>query len=275
MPNWCHNTLTVTGDPDELARFFEFAKATEESLRSAYDEMFESGKRSIEAVEKYGDNEKEVAQTRKMLMPEPWEEWFASHQTPLSFESFVPHPPPEQLRQLERYQPCTMCGAHGDLPVSEEQAKERGARWYAWMDPAQRPNRKCNVCGGSKEERVGSEGWYTWRIAAWGTKWDAAFSDSQPMFAIGAEGMDPDATKEAQGSTITPTVAIYKFDTAWSPPSPVIEAASEQHPELEFLLQFAEVGEGYAGREKYLAGLLVEQEELEVEEILAPEEMWF
>lgn len=275
MPNWCHNTLTVTGEADELARFVEAAQPTEEALRQDYDEMIASAQRSIENIEKYGDNEKEVAEARKMLMPPPWEEFFAQNRTPLSFNSLVPQPPSGHLRKLERYKPCTMCGAYGTLPDSEEQANERGARWFEWMDPDKRPNRTCNVCSGSKEERVGSEGWYTWRLSAWGTKWDASFSKDGVMFAVGAEGMDPEITQKARGATITPTVAIYKFDTPWSPPSPVIETASDKFPELEFTLQFAEIGNGYAGREKYVAGLLIESEELEVEDVLAPEEMWF
>lgn len=224
MPNWCHNTLTVSGEEAELKAF----------------------------VEQVRDDEQ-----------------------PLSFAKIVPQPSDEELRKLETYQPCTMCGAVGTLPESEEQAAERGARWYTWMDPAERDDRTCNVCRGSKEERVGMEGWYTWRCNHWGTKWDASFSDSGPFIAFGQEGMDVELTKQAQGLVSTPVVAVYKFDTAWGPPEPVVEAASEQHPQLEFVLRYGEPGEGYAGEVRFISGLAVSKESLEVEEVLAPEELWF
>ena len=224
VPNWCHNSLTVTGEETALQAFVEQVETSEQ---------------------------------------------------PLSFEKITPRPSEEEMRQRETYKPCTMCGAHGTLPESLIQAAERGARWYDWMDPATRSNRTCNVCSGTKQERAGMEGWYTWSIENWGTKWDASFSDSMSMFAIGAESMDVEVTKETQKRTLTPTVAIYKFDTAWSPPAPVIRAASAQNPELEFVLRFGEVGEGYAGEIKYVAGVVISEEEMEIEDVLAPEEMWY
>lgn len=233
MPNWCHNTLTVSGEADELARF-------------------------VEAARPRGENGEDAEQGQ-----------------PLSFASFVPQPSDEELRKLENYQPCTMCGATGTLPENEMEAHDLGAKWYPWMDPAEREERTCNVCRGTTQERVGMEGWYEWRLRNWGTKWDAAFANTSGVMALGNGDMDVEASKESQVATITPTVAVYKFDTAWSPPAPVIEVASEQHPELEFVLQFAEVGHEYAGRIRFVAGVTVEEEELEVEDVLAPEEMWF
>lgn len=231
MPNWCHCTLTVTGEAEELARF-------------------------IEAARPRGEKGEDVTETQ-----------------PLSFASFVAEPPEKELRKLERYQPCSMCAALGTLPDSPEQASERGAKWYPWMDPAEREDRTCNVCRGSGQERTSMEGWYEWRLRHWGTKWDANFSG--PALALGGPEMDVEVSTDAQGATLTPTVAIYKFDTAWSWPSPVIEAASEQFPELEFSLRYGEVGHGYAGEERYVAGVLIDSEELEIEDVLAPEEQWF
>lgn len=224
MPNWCHNTLTVTGEADALAAFVTQVKDEEQ---------------------------------------------------PLSFQNIVAQPSDEELRAMETYVPCTMCGAYGTLPTSEEEATERGARWYDWMDPDKRENRTCNVCSGSKQERVGMEGWYDWRCDNWGTKWDACFSEGGPMIALGQEGMDVDLSKSTQGLTLTPTVAVFKFDTAWAPPTPVVEAASEQHPELEFTLRFGEVGHGSAGEIRCICGVVVQNETLEIEDVLAPEEMWF
>jgi len=249
MPNWCHNTLTVQGESDELARFIEAVKPQESWLREIF---------------------KEWAAKEKPAFEEYFAEYVANN--PLSFASLIPQPSDEELRELETYQPCTMCGARGTLPESPEQAEERGAKWFAWM--GERENRTCNVCGGSKEERVGMEGWYEWRTSNWGSKWDASFDG--PFMALSAgDETDLDASVETQGATVTPTVAVYKFDTAWSPPGPFVLTASERFPELEFVLRYGEPGNGYAGQIKCVAGVTVEDEELEVEDVLAPEEMWF
>ena len=253
MPNWCHNTLTVTGEADELARFVEAVRPNETSLRRVWKAWNEKWDGKRPTFKKY------VQEVRE--------------RQPLSFETLVPQPSDEYLRALETYQPCTMCGAVGTLPESQAEASDRGARWFPWMDPAERKDRTCNVCGGSGEERVGMEGWYTWRVRNWGTKWDASFGE--PFLALGASDADVDETTAALGGTITPTVAVYKFDTAWAPPALFVESASEQFPELEFELRFGEPGEGYAGSLRLVGGVLVEEQELEVEDVLAPEEMWF
>jgi hypothetical protein len=235
-----------------LRRFVEAVKPSEEVLRRLYYEQWQN------------------APGEKLS----WEEFvrIEREQQPLSFHMLVPEPPDEELRELEEHVPCTMCGAHGTLPRSEWEARARGARWLPWM--AERNGGACNVCSGSGLKRVSEPGWYTWRIENWGTKWDAHFGD--PFLVIRTEGStDVEKCVEAKGATITPTVAIYKFDTAWSPPIPVVEAASERYPELEFTLTFGEPGAGYAGRVLCLAGLCVEDEELELEDVLAPEEMWF
>lgn len=227
VPNWCHDTLTVRGEADELARF----------VAAAYE----------------------------------------SDEQPLSFDKLVPEPTEEEYAEIDELnkQACHMCGGHGDLPVSEEQAIERGSKWYPWMAPGERKDRTCNVCGGKGRAlpSLMDAAWRDWRSANWGCKWDASFSG--PMMALGSEDSDVDASVEAQGSTITPTVAVYKFDTPWAPPSPFVEHASAKFPELEFVLQFGEPGEGYAGVERFVAGCCVESEEMAIEDVLAPEEMWF
>ena len=115
--------------------------------------------------------------------------------------------------------------------------------------------------------------WYVWRAENWGTKWDASFDG--PAGAIVLEDADVETSVEAQGATITKYEAFYKFDTAWSPPVPFVHTTSAQFPTLQFKLRYAEVGNGYAGEGIYQAGAIVEETELEVEDVLAPEERWF
>lgn len=255
MPNWCHNTLTVTGDPDEIARFVQAARPNEALVRrwwkQAKADTFFKEKRTFKQY---------LADIRE--------------NQPLSFGAIVPEPTPEVYAALEEQSkvPCDMCGATGTLPASEVESITQGARWFEWM--AERDDRTCHVCGGSgRRLPIMGEAWYKWRLANWGCKWDASFGE--PFLALGANEMDVEETVAALGQTITPTTAVYKFDTPWSPPAQFLEQASEQFPRLEFALRYGEPGGGFAGEVRYVGGLCVADDELEVEDVLMPEEMWF
>jgi hypothetical protein len=191
MPNWCHNTLTVSGDPEEVAAYVEHVK-----VPPTKREMHAGG---VDGPE--GEYE------------DPGQ--------PLSFAKDVPEPAEHDL------------GEGGMFP-----------------------------------------GWYEWRVNHWGTKWDANFTGGS-LVAFGDETADIDASEKRRGALELPGSVQYKFDTAWSPPYYWLIASSEKHPELEFVLRFGEVGNGVAGQFKVVAGLVVEETDLEVEEVLSPEEMWF
>lgn len=69
--------------------------------------------------------------------------------------------------------------------------------------------------------KYGCIGWYDWCIANWGTKWDA-------YDIVGPHG--------------NKTSAFITFDTAWSPPTPVLEALAAQHPEMAITNRWREEG---------------------------------
>lgn len=73
-----------------------------------------------------------------------------------------------------------------------------------------------------------ASGGYDWCVRHWGTKWTAHWVTNDP----------PQVWKVAAGYT---TVAI-QFETAWSPPLPVIQKAAELFPELELDLRYFECG---------------------------------
>lgn len=79
--------------------------------------------------------------------------------------------------------------------------------------------------------RVG-DGWYDWRIEAWGTKWNAY--DLSPLtFPEVIESVFVDETTDTAQIT-------YSFSTAWSPPTRWQEAASSAYPDLTFALGWEE-----------------------------------
>lgn len=71
--------------------------------------------------------------------------------------------------------------------------------------------------------------WYEWCINNWGTKW-------QPM------------NVEIDGQ-------ILSFDTAWSPPQPIIEQIGEKFKKLSFEYRYYEPGICLAGLEYWAAGV--------------------
>ena len=72
----------------------------------------------------------------------------------------------------------------------------------------------------------GSDNWYDWRVNNWGTKWNS--------YSCFLEEQDDD-------------YVVYTFDTAWGPPTGVIEALREQCPDFSISAFFDEPGMEEAG----------------------------
>ena len=87
---------------------------------------------------------------------------------------------------------------------------------------------------GEKERKECAEkgipNWYDWQSEHWGTKWNAC--DCQEVILTPFEHTSY-------------TKAIYRFDTAWSTPEPVIRRIIEDWPELE--IDGGYIDEGYEG----------------------------
>lgn len=80
----------------------------------------------------------------------------------------------------------------------------------------------------SNEEKYGFAHWYDFCVAKWGTKW------------TGQGDFNHDET-------------AFVFQTAWSPPTPIIEELAKKLPDDEMLiLDYIEEGDDYCG--KYVAG---------------------
>ena len=76
-----------------------------------------------------------------------------------------------------------------------------------------------------------NSGGYKWRVEHWGTKW--------PAFHVDIEEPVP-----MYGGTVE---VGFHFDTAWSPPTPVIAKAAERFPALTFELRYFECGDCFNG----------------------------
>jgi hypothetical protein len=260
MPNWCHNTLTVAGERGDVAAFAKAAQPTEASAREAWQSIRPAkGKRRPAFRRFYAD-------------------YVACN--PLSFASLVPEPSEAEYAEMDEAlkERCWLCGGRGKRPATQEEADALGVGFTPNVVPlvpfSERPD--CNGCAGSGRALPMGHGgsWYAWRLAHWGTKWDASF-DGPGLALMRDEAADLEVCREAQGITRTPEIVFYKFDTAWAPPTPFVQRASERHRTLEFTLRYGEPGNNFAGALKAVAGEVTEEQELAVDEVLAPEEMWF
>jgi hypothetical protein len=79
---------------------------------------------------------------------------------------------------------------------------------------------------------TGFDNWYDWSVATWGTKWNAYSFESDI----------PDGDDDR---------FEFRFETAWSFPTPVFEALSKAHPDLVFECFCFDDGWNFAGRGEF------------------------
>ena len=133
---------------------------------------------------------------------------------PLSAHKFVPVP--DEFWQNDYL--CATCG--------HRQPEGQG--------PEPISNQCPNGCEGHMKAAY-NRGGYEWCIANWGTKWG--------LYEVEVLEEDP-----AQGRL------EYTFQTAWSPPIPVVEAMAKRYPKLTFALDYFESGGGFMGSCEYQHG---------------------
>lgn len=97
----------------------------------------------------------------------------------------------------------------------------------------------------SLKESYGVETWYDWAIREWGTKWNACNSE-----LVRDE----------------PTSLLWRFETAWSAPEPILAAIAVKFPDLKVLS--AHEFEGEEGRVLHIDWntATVTEEEVEIED---------
>lgn len=86
--------------------------------------------------------------------------------------------------------------------------------------------------------KYGCTNWHTWCVDNWGTKWGA-----KDVFLI----------------QLIHNSVMFSFNTAWSPPIPVITELARVFPTLKFSLKYYESGFAFKGYAKYREGSCVEK----------------
>jgi hypothetical protein len=98
------------------------------------------------------------------------------------------------------------------------------------------------------EELLVGEGWYNWRTANWGTKWDL----SQSELSLGEIQTADDPSKPYD------LYFSIGLQTAWSPAFGVFEKISEQYPEVHIEYRFVEEGMSFFGIATFGEGQIFE-----------------
>jgi hypothetical protein len=180
----------------------------------------------------------------------------------LDFDRIIPYP--RQYRELDQH-------AH------EYQEKLRA---IAQDDPERKT--KLEVLAAEYDAEPGApwikdgfnSGGYEWTCSNWGTKWNAAHVTLTTRNGTTANSTRK-TTKCAYCQTVhnvehlkvlicqqcgsplphvTPQEAFLEFDTAWSPPIPVIEKLATIFPDHDFQLAYYEGGIGFCGQARWSGG---------------------
>lgn len=93
------------------------------------------------------------------------------------------------------------------------------------------------------KDKYGFPDWYAWRCARWGTKWNASSSEI---------------------NLTSPTSLSLTFNTAWSPPLPIIERIADKFPYAE-ITHYWSTEEGYWGEDSYSDGYQISQSSGEID----------
>lgn len=88
------------------------------------------------------------------------------------------------------------------------------------------------------KQKYGFADWYEWRVFNWGTKWNAS---------------------DVELTLNSPTELYLSFNTAWSPPTPVVTKIAELFPFATISHKYEEEGMGFYGLLEYEQGELVSE----------------
>jgi len=89
---------------------------------------------------------------------------------------------------------------------------------------------------------------YRWQITEWGTKWTACAEE---------------VIRYEVSKRLNKSILIYRFETAWAEPQPVIQKLSELFPRLTITLIYTEPGMAFGGKVVYKGGRILSEKEYE------------
>lgn len=152
------------------------------------------------------------------------------------YDLTLPFPTPQELQDTT--------SSYFTIEPNENWAKmlAEGKMSQEWYDQLVRNNAEGYAKQQANLAKYGYKDWYDWNIDNWGTKWAPRVEDFD--YSDGVDGY---------GARIE-----MRYDTAWSPPSKLIQALSGLFPTLKFHTTFDEESQAYVGCEIFENGLMFE-----------------
>lgn len=202
---------------------------------------------------------------------------------PFSFQKIIPMPETLNIEAgsktddaLRYYLALVQDTLQPDEQAALERARKRGGRWNRLYQPMTIEERR------QFEDRITlteqaiamkdgatllynlshyqATTWYDWRVENWGTKW-GAYNQSSRTADHSQEG-----------------VGCYIFNTAWTPPIPVIRRLATIFPDITFKWRWADENYGHnLGEARFINGTVVWEKQIEEgtrEAIAFAREIW-
>lgn len=213
MPNYCNNSLMVSGDAKELKKFLKKG-ITEEPM--SYSKTGE--KELVWRMSNYHPTPEPLTRTISPARDGEWvNEWEVQHAKKRIEEQ------PSNIAKLElELQTATGEDVNDLLDQLMEAKKPIAIPELIPCANGTEKDRKALI------KKYGTDNWYDWNIANWGTKWDCSSS-------------------ECGYQTDEKTYFSVHFDSAWSPPSNWFYKVAQMYPKLNFKLSYYECGCWFAG----------------------------
>lgn len=157
----------------------------------------------------------------------------------LATEQFVPYP--EKFREMDRLGEELW---NLKLKIDKAKGKEKEK-----LEKKFKAIQITNSLAGKEVDDCSygyNKGGYEWCHKNWGTKWGICHA------YLNDYTNNPKMSKEE---------LFYIFETAWSPPNPVVIKMSEMFPKLKFTLKYWETGVGFRGILKVYKGKVIKFKE--------------
>jgi hypothetical protein len=233
MPNWCDNSLTIRGKRADVEACLLAIRGEPEAKKavSPHDaEDFEEKERESRPI----DFERIVPMPKSLHVDDgsAGDDALVAFYGDAGTEGLENGNPFKGMGLFPKHTVAMICERNGVGTQAELQAK------------LLREHPGCKETADAYAENIrlhGHKTWYNWSIEHWGTKWNAA-----------------DGVVELR-ETKRGLTAKLRFDTAWSPPTPVMHALVALFPKLSFAHRYWEQGACYQGKLVGKGGEVVEE----------------
>lgn len=228
MPNWVYHRMRLTGSPEALERFVAQLKREGADGQDPDQDQAPVGyaldfnvwapmPAELEAIEVGGSSH--LGDALLAQMAEPWEAFVAEHPWCARLCQVLPSQDFLVVGDLVRWLDAQALEGTASSSTDAQVALQQ-------LQHCLSLGRTCVI----NIARHGHADWYSWSLEHWGTKWNGGRCELK-------------RNSETE-------LALY-FETAWSPPEPVLRRIVQAHPALSGSVDYLDEGFGFAGTYRF------------------------